>query len=106
MASRSGTPLERRWFETLWFSRIELLGKTEKPRSSMRNGYSSAPCDVPRYLMMRMRRVETCSFSRGAGEMTPSEADFYRPKGVGFPFPRPAGATGGWAGALGPRERG
>ena len=37
----------------------EVMGRTEKPLSSMKNGYSFVPCDVPRYLTIRMRRVES-----------------------------------------------
>jgi circadian clock protein KaiC len=37
----------------------EVTGRTLKPPSSIRKGYSLVPCAVPRYLTMRKRRVET-----------------------------------------------
>src|SRR5580698_3774401 len=37
------------------------MGRTDIPRSSIRNGYSSAPCFVPRYFTTRRRRDEIWS---------------------------------------------
>ena len=44
--------------ETLCRRPSEVIGRTENPCSSMRNGYSLVPWVLPRYLTTRRRRVE------------------------------------------------
>src|SRR5882672_12484532 len=39
---------------------MDVLGITEKPRSSIRKGTSSATCDAPRYFTTLIRRVARC----------------------------------------------
>jgi hypothetical protein len=46
---------------------------TEKPRSSIRNGYSLLPCDDPRYFTIRSRRVAIWSATRLSSEITQSD---------------------------------
>ena len=63
MASRSGTPLETRDVG-LVVQPSEVIGRTDKPSSSIRKGNSLVPWAEPRYLTTRSRRVETCSLTR------------------------------------------
>src|ERR1700675_1103739 len=58
ITSRSFTPEEMRSLETLCSKRMEDNGMTEKPFWSIRKGYSSVPCEEPRYFTTRIRRVE------------------------------------------------
>ena len=46
--------------EAGWSRPAEVIGRTEMPCSSIRNGYSLVPCAEPRYLTTRSRRVEIC----------------------------------------------
>ena len=67
---------------------LEVIGSTEMPCSSMRNGYSFVPWAEPRYLTTRRRRVEICSWTRWSSRMTQSETYSSRPWRVSVPSPR------------------
>ena len=64
MASRRGIPVEIRSSDAWWFSAVDVIGTTENPVSSIRNGYSLVPWAVPRYFTTRSRRVVTWSATR------------------------------------------
>ena len=69
------------------------MGKTEKPFSPMRKGYSLVPWADPRYLTTRRRRVETWFSSRWSRRITQSETYSSRPCRVRAPWPRSAVMT-------------
>src|SRR5499426_3157926 len=73
MVSKRGTPLETRSEEALCCKPTDVMGKTEMPSSSMRNGYSLVPCVLPRYLTICNLRVEICSRVRWSSKITQSE---------------------------------
>ena len=52
-------PVDNRSSEATWLRPAEVMGRTENPSSSIRNGYSLVPWAVPRYFTMRIRRVDT-----------------------------------------------
>ena len=54
-------PVEIRSVEAICCKPSEVIGSTEKPSSSIRNGYSFVPCVEPRYLTTRSRREEIWS---------------------------------------------
>src|SRR5690348_9972287 len=56
--SRLGTPVEILSVEAPWVNPSEVMGITEIPWLSIRNGYSLVPCEEPRYFTTRRRRVE------------------------------------------------
>ena len=81
-------PVEMRSVLDSWSSPSEVTGRTEMPRSSIRNGYSFVPCRLPRYLTIRSRRVEICSLTRWSSRITQSETYSSRPCRVSVPSPR------------------
>src|ERR1051326_1892110 len=72
MVSRLVMPLERRSVDAVWVNPREVMGTTEIPLLSIRNGYSFVPCDEPRYFITRRRRVEICSLTRWSSISTQS----------------------------------
>ena len=88
-------PVETRSSAAGWSSPSEVIGRTEMPSSSIRNGYSLVPCVVPRYLTMRSRRVETWSRTRWSSRITQSETYSSRPWRVSVPVAALAGDDGG-----------
>ena len=56
-ASRSLSPVEIISEELPCSSLSDVIGRTEIPLSSIRNGYSFVPCVLPRYFMIRKRLV-------------------------------------------------
>ena len=65
-----------------------VIGMTQMPSSSIRNGYSLVPCVVPRYFTIRSRRVERCSSTRWSSRITQSETYSSSPCRVSWPSPR------------------
>src|SRR3954463_4872090 len=53
ISSRVGIPDVSFCEETEYVRSREVIGKTERPSWSIRNGYSLVPCVVPRYFAMR-----------------------------------------------------
>ena len=85
IASRPTRPLETRSLEAWCCSPTEVMGSTEMPVSSMRNGYSLLPCVEPRYLTTRKRLDEAMSTTRWSSTMTQSETYSSRPSRVSAP---------------------
>src|SRR5215217_6210926 len=56
--SSDGIPEEIRCEETGALSISEVIGNTEMPSASIKNGYSLVPCKVPRYFIIRNKRVD------------------------------------------------
>src|SRR5579859_2459688 len=72
MESRLGMPEERRSLDAVCVKPREVMGTTEIPLSSIRNGYSLVPWEEPRYFITRRRRVEICSLTRWSSTITQS----------------------------------
>ena len=65
-------PVEIRSLDAMWVRDIEVIGRTEMPSLLIRNGYSSVPWMLPRYLTMRSRRVAIWFMTRWSSVMTQS----------------------------------
>ena len=90
MASSRAMPVDTRSVDASWLRPSDVIGITEKPFSSIKNGYSLVPCADPRYLTTRNRLVDTCSMTRWSSRMTQSETYSSRPCRVKAPAPRSA----------------
>src|SRR5438552_3786145 len=79
IASNPATPVDRCALDAWCASPSDVIGSTETPWSSMRNGISLPPCAEPRYLRMRNRRVALCSITRWSSRITQSGTSSPRP---------------------------
>src|SRR5215217_4739060 len=85
--SSDGTPEDTRSDDTPCCNFKDVIGNTEIPSSSIRNGYSFVPCTEPRYFMILKSLVEIWLLTRWSNKITQSDTYSSSPCLVRKPSP-------------------